>query len=122
MSRPKTTVEVQTVPAPTGVTTCASVIEALWERASGNLSTEEINWFSNAGEQADVMTTSLMDVVNGIAGLVAADELSGDFQRKDDVSQLLWFIGGSLSDISAMHDIGRRANFLLKTAGKGGAA
>jgi hypothetical protein len=120
MSRSKTTVEVQTIPAPTGVTTCASIIDALWERASGNLSTEEIKWLSNAGEQADVMTASLMDVVNGIAGLVAADEQSGDFQRKDDVSQLLWFIGGSLSDINAMHDIGRRANFLLKTAGKGG--
>jgi len=99
-----------------------SVISELWKRASENMNHDEIKWFSGAGEQANVMIFNLKQVTEGIAGLVGADERAGNFEDRQELATLLWFIGDALGTIEAMMDISAEAEYTLHKTNKGGVA
>ncbi|MBB3211123.1 hypothetical protein FHW67_000358 [Herbaspirillum sp. Sphag1AN] len=109
---------------PTGPTTTHAVITELWERAQGSMSQDDLQWFSFAGDQASCVMLNLRQVINGIAGLIDADNAqvsAGNFQHKSDIVPLLYFIEQSLSTIDAMSEIGREADYFLRAGAKGGA-
>src|SRR5450830_805340 len=114
MTSTTTPKQIQQFNVPKGPTTSAAVISELWLRASENMSHEEIKWLCHASEEAGCMTANLRHVVEGIAGLVGTDSQAGNFQRKDDVAILLYFIGQYLSSIEAMSEIGSEAEYRMR--------
>lgn len=100
---------------------CSSnVMFELWERASGNMSKDELEWFAGAVEHAEHVAFQLQNTVAGIGCLVSADGnnegglKAGNFQDSQDVSSLLFGISHTIADIRGLIQVGMSAQFRLK--------
>lgn len=100
--------------APTGILSSMSIIEALWYKSEGNMSSDELEWFSQATSHADFVARNLKSTVAGIGCLVNGDTDNGNFQDKQDVAELLFFLEESLGNIIGMAQVGHNAEYKLR--------
>ncbi len=104
-----------------GAATTHRVMLELWERTASILSTEGLEWFAKATEQAEHLTGELEDVLEGLGCLVMSDRAcgkkatdlchypTGNFQSADDVGVLLFFIAKNLDTIKGLIHVGSSA-------------
>ncbi len=92
----------------------SNVMWQLWERASDNLSEQELEWFAKATEYAQSESRNLRDVVSGLGCLIASDTHSGAFQDNHNLPPLLFSLSAQLDTITGMIEIGSAANDRLR--------
>jgi hypothetical protein len=94
-----------------------NVLTLLLEKAQENLTPQEVKWLSSGiDELVYLELDNLQTVVSGIAGLVGADEIAGNFRSKESVAGLMYSIAHQLDVISGLSQIKpRMALYELKT-------
>ncbi|MEK6357512.1 MAG: hypothetical protein V4796_32485 [Burkholderia cenocepacia] len=84
------------------------------------LDDEDLEFLSDASEQASGEAATLSQVVSGLGCLISEDAMrsggscTGSFQG-DDVPNLLWFIANQIDSIGQMAFIGSEADYQLRT-------
>jgi hypothetical protein len=97
----------------TGAACVSNVIRELWERASDGLSEEELEWFSDSGEQAEFLLGLLTDTANKVGCLIAADENAGPYKDQASVAGLLFFLTECMSAANALASVSTEASYKL---------
>jgi hypothetical protein len=95
----------------TGAACISNVIRELWKRASGGLSEEELEWFSDSGEQAEFLLDLLTDTANKVGCLIAADENAGPYKDQASVAGLLFFLAECMSAANALASVSAEASY-----------
>lgn len=91
----------------------------LWKRVEPSLDRESLEWFSGATTQAESISISLQEVVEGVASLVSSDGStvdrmgSGCFQSSHDVPVLLFAIANGMDNSRALSLVGEAASIRL---------
>ncbi len=96
------------------------LLSTLWERASPNLTPEDLEQFSHATESASFLLQNLEDVIDGIGCLVGGDTDEkgripvGSFASPGSTSTLLFFISQSIAQARGLVEIGSNASSRLE--------
>ncbi|MDR2838923.1 MAG: hypothetical protein LBV49_10250 [Azonexus sp.] len=104
----------------TGTRCMYNVVTELWDRCADQLTPEELEWFSGAGESADSFMQNLEEVIDGLCCLVGADNKEntkhpvGSFQESGSVATLLFFIGQSVNHARALVEVSNSADLRLR--------
>ncbi len=96
------------------VFTTRNAMLKLWKRSAPSLTKEELKWFSQATESADIEIISLKETISRVGCLIASDEMSGSIQSRESVSDLLFLIANSLDCIYGLINIGISADDRLQ--------
>ncbi|MFZ3018793.1 MAG: hypothetical protein WA056_10090 [Gallionella sp.] len=96
----------------------SSVMHELWERASDNMTADELKWFAGATDHAEFVARQLQNTIEGVGCLVSADGdtkgiRAGNFQDPDSVASLLFGISHAVADIRGLINIGNSARARL---------
>jgi hypothetical protein len=97
---------------PKGPASTSSLLSELWERSRDTMGQADLEWFSQAGEEANNLTINLRKVIMDAAG--REDECCSD------ITSMLYFIEQSLATIGALSYIGREADYALRQEARGG--
>ena len=98
----------------------SSLLLGLIERASENLSADDLAHISGMTEDAECMVRQIATLCDGLGCLVAADGENGksagtgSFQTGDDLSNLLWAIGSMAAHAAGIFDAVSRADHLSR--------
>lgn len=92
-----------------GTPTVNRALLELWKRSSNQLTTQELEWFSDFTEQAEINARELAEVVENIGCLIGCDEKTGSFQDQDSMMNLLSSLSHQIDAIAGMVFIGSRA-------------
>ena len=82
--------------------TTSNILAELWEKSSSNYSKEELEWFTGADQEAEMLIGELENTLESLGCLVASDGGTGNFQSKCDVSQLLFLTVQSLRTVRGL--------------------
>jgi len=92
----------------------STMTQMLWDKASHNLSTGDLEWFTRANEYALQQSNNLQKVLEGVGCLIGSDERSGALQDKGSISTLLFSISAQLDTINGLMWLGGAAQDVLK--------
>lgn len=85
-----------------------NAMRTLWRHAEIK-DKKTLNELSNISEYAVMSLGNVVELTSGLASLVSDDEHTGCFQRKEDVSTLLYNITYQVEQIHAMLDLANMA-------------
>lgn len=89
-----------------GVKNAANALNNLWEKASENLSKEELGWFAGLSSYATMEAKNLSGIVTSIGCLINADaDETGTFQDKFGISELLFSVSHQIDTIQGLVSI-----------------
>jgi hypothetical protein len=80
----------------------ANIIEALWERATGSLTPDDLEWFAGAADAAELDLSYLGKITEGIGILVNQDKCAGVFQDKDDFLKVMCVLSNGIRQAQAL--------------------
>lgn len=101
----------------------ANIVDELWERSAGRLTTAELEWFAGASETAVQTMQNLEDVIDGIGCFVSNDTQSngsvrcGHLQSPQDMSALLFFLSESVRHARSLVMVSEAAHSRLNNPG-----
>ena len=100
----------------------SGAMSMLWQKASGNMNLQELEWLANgAAQQIQSEASVLADVLMNTGCLVQSDEGgAGSFMDPDSASSLIFNIRNQLCTIAGLADIAADASYRVRLALKGG--
>lgn len=104
------------------VDVCCStnIMIKLWNSASDTLTEEELEWFSGATENAELVIISLRQTLETLGCVISNDanhrdgSKSVNFLSNDNVTDLMFMITNHLDTIQGLIYIGSSADYLLR--------
>ena len=97
-----------------GLKTVSNGFFALWEKSVNSLTKEELEWFAQFTDEAELAGKNLSGVLNGLGCLIGSDDNTGSFQDQGAVSELLFNLSHQIDTINGMIQIGSSAEHRLR--------